>query len=285
MAGARRAAYVPVMRSQTLPKLPSAQTASIGERLRHWRQMRRLSQLDLACEAEISTRHLSFIETGRSAPSREMVLRLAESLDVPVRERNGLLLAAGYAPAFQARTLSDPPLRPIREAIDALLVAHEPYPALAVDRHWTLIAANRAIGPLTAGAAPELLKPPVNVLRLSLHPRGVAPRIVNLAEWRDHLLFRLRRQQADSADSDLGDLIEELSAYPCGPSRPRSADALATTIAVPLRLRTEQGTLSFLSATMMFDAPLDATLSEIALETFLPADAATAEFLRLSRSP
>jgi transcriptional regulator with XRE-family HTH domain len=273
------------MPSQTLTKIQTAPPASIGARLRHWRQLRRLSQLDLALEAEISTRHLSFIETGRSIPSREMVLHLAESLDVPLRERNTLLLAAGYAPAFQARDLSDPALRPAREAIDALLAAHEPFPALAVDRHWTLIAANSAAAPLSAGAAPDLLKPPVNVLRVSLHPQGLAPRIVNLAEWRDHLLYRLRRQHADSGDAVLGALIEELAAYPCGPSRPRSADALASTIAVPLRLRSEKGTLSFLSATMIFDAPLDATLSEIVLETFLPADAETAVALRLPPPP
>jgi transcriptional regulator with XRE-family HTH domain len=273
------------MRSEALSKLPSSQPATIGEHLRRWRQLRRLSQLDLACEAEISTRHLSFIETGRSTPSREMVLHLAESLEVPLRERNGLLLAAGYAPAYQARAFDAPGLRPVREAVEALLAAHEPYPALAVDRHWTVIAANRAIDLLTEGASADLLEPPVNALRLSLHPRGVASRIVNLAEWRDHLLYRLRRQHADSADASLGALIDELSGYPCGPSRPRSADALATTIAVPLRIRTRDGVLSFLSATMMFGAPLDATLSEIALETFLPADLETAEALRLSRSP
>jgi transcriptional regulator with XRE-family HTH domain len=282
MASATSAAYSPTMQPQALS--PSdAKPTSIGERLRHWRQLRRLSQLDLACEAEISTRHLSFIETGRSTPSREMVLHLAESLGVPLRERNALLLAAGYAPAFQARALNDPALRPVREAIDALLAAHEPFPALAVDRHWTLIAANQALGPLIAGAAEELLKPPVNVLRLSLHPQGVAPRIVNLAEWRDHLMYRLRRQHADSGDEALRALIDELASYPCGPTRPRSADALAQTIAVPLRIKTDHGALSFLSATMMFGAPLDATLSEIALETFLPADAATAEALRLRR--
>jgi transcriptional regulator with XRE-family HTH domain len=284
MASARRAAYDSTMQTQASSRVPSAAPASVGERLRRWRQLRRLSQLSLACEAEISTRHLSFIETGRATPSREMVLRLAESLEVPLRERNALLLAAGYAPAYQARTLGDPALRPVREAIDALLAAHEPYPALAVDRHWTLIAANRAVGPLIAGAAPDLLKPPVNALRLSLHPQGVAPRIVNLAEWRDHLLYRLRRQYADSAEATLGELIDELAGYPCGPSRPRSADALAATIAVPLRIRTPDGILSFLSATMMFGAPLDATVSEIALETFLPADAETAEALRLNRS-
>jgi transcriptional regulator with XRE-family HTH domain len=252
---------------------------SIGERLRHWRRLRRLSQLDLACEAEISARHLSFIETGRATPSREMVLHLAESLDVPLRERNALLLTAGYAPAFQARPLDDPVLRPVRQAIDALIAAHEPYPAVAVDRHWTLIAGNRPIRTLIDGAAAKLLQPPVNVLRLSLHPEGMAPSILNLAEWRDHLLFRLRRQHADSGDEKLADLIEELSAYPCGPSRPRSAEALST-IAVPLRLKTPAGVLTLLSATMIFGAPLDATLSEIAIETFLPGDSETAEALR-----
>jgi transcriptional regulator with XRE-family HTH domain len=271
--------YGPIMASQARPNAARSYSTSIGERLRHWRQLRRLSQLDLACEAEISTRHLSFIETGRATPSRDMVLHLAENLDVPLRERNVLLLAAGYAPAFQARTLEDPALQPVREAIDRLLAAHEPYPAVAIDRHWTLIAGNRAMQPLIAGVAPELLRPPVNVLRLSLHPEGMAPRIVNLAEWRDHLLFRLRRQYADSADERLADLTKELSTYPCGPSRPRSAETLAT-LAVPLRLSTARGVLTFLSATMMFGAPLDATVSEIALETFLPGDGETAQALR-----
>ena len=271
MARRRASAYVaPMHQSQNL---------SIGEHLRRWRQRRRLSQLDLACEADISTRHLSFIETGRAAPSRDMVLHLAESLDVPLRERNALLLAAGFAPAFQARDLDDPELRPAREAIDALLAAHEPYPALAIDRHWIMIAANGPVRRLSDGVAPALLEPPVNVLRLSLHPQGMAPRIANLSEWRDHLLFRLRKQYAETADAVLSDLIGELSAYPCGPPTRRSADDLAT-IAVPFRLKTPQGILSFLSATMLFGAPLDATLSEIALETFLPADGETAAALR-----
>ena len=257
------------MQTQSLP---------IGEQVRHWRQRRRLSQLDLACEAEISTRHLSFIETGRAAPSREMILHLAESLDVPLRQRNALLLAAGFAPVFQERSLDDPALRPAREAVEALLNAHEPFPALAIDRHWNLIAANRAVAPLMAGAAPELVKAPVNVLRLSLHPKGVAPRIANLAEWREHLLFRLRRQFAETADPVLSDLLAELTAYPNGGARRGAHDLSA--IAVPLQLRTENGVLSFLSTTMMFGTPLDATLSELAIETFLPADAATAEALR-----
>ena len=250
----------------------------VGEQVRHWRQRRRLSQLDLACEAEISTRHLSFIETGRATPSREMILHLADSLDVPLRQRNNLLLAAGFAPIFQDRTLDDPALRPAREAIGALLRAHEPYPALAIDRHWTLIAANRAIAPLIEGASPELLKPPVNVLRLSLHPSGLAPRIANLPEWRDHLLFRLRRQFAETADPVLSDLLAELTAYPHGGARARAHDLAA--IAVPLQLRVERGVLCLLSATMMFGTPLDPTLAELALETFLPADAETAEALR-----
>ena len=269
MAARRRAHYSVPMNTQLLP---------VGEQVRHWRQRRRLSQLDLACEAEISTRHLSFIETGRAAPSREMILHLAESLDVPLRQRNALLLAAGFAPVFQERSLDDPALRPAREAIEALLGAHEPYPALAVDRHWSLIAANRAISALMTGAAPELMRAPVNVLRLSLHPAGLAPRIANLPEWRDHLLFRLRRQYAETADPALADLLAELTAYPHGGTRAKAHDL--TAIAVPLRLRTEYGVLSLLSATMMFGTPLDPALSELALETFLPADAATAEALR-----
>jgi len=269
MAAGSPPRYSVLMQTQLLP---------VGEQVRHWRQRRRLSQLDLACEAEISTRHLSFIETGRSAPSREMILHLAESLDVPLRQRNHLLLAAGFAPAFQERSFDDPALRPARQAIEELLRAHEPYPALAVDRHWNLVAGNRAVAPLMTGAAAELLKPPINVLRLSLHPDGLAPRIVNLPEWRDHLLFRLRRQFADTADPILSDLIAELTAYPHGGARAATRDLSA--IGVPLQLRVERGVLSLLSATMTFGAPLDPTLSELALETFLPADAATAEALR-----
>jgi transcriptional regulator with XRE-family HTH domain len=269
MAARRRAGYSVAMQTQLAP---------IGEQVRHWRQRRRLSQLDLACEAEISTRHLSFIETGRAAPSREMILHLAESLDVPLRQRNSLLLAAGFAPLFQERSLDHPALRPAREAIETLLGAHEPYPALAIDRHWNLIAANRAITPLMAGAAAELLKPPINVLRLSLHPRGLAPRIANLPEWRDHLLFRLGRQFAETADPVLSDLLAELAAYPDGGARRAARDLSA--IAIPLQFRTTSGVLSLLSTTMMFGAPLEPTLAELALETFLPADAATAEALR-----
>src|SRR5262245_37470665 len=184
-------------------------SAPVGELLRHWRQRRRLSQLDLACEAEISTRHLSFLETGRARPSREMLMRLAEWLDVPLRERNALLLAAGYAPVFPERPLADPSMEAARRTIQRLLAGHEPYPALAVDRHWTMLMANDAVHRvLTYVEEPALLQPPVNVLRVSLHPRGLAPRIANLGQWRSHLLARLHRQIEVSGDAVLAALFE-----------------------------------------------------------------------------
>jgi transcriptional regulator with XRE-family HTH domain len=254
---------------------------TIGERLRDWRQKRRLSQLDLALEAEISTRHLSFLETGRAAPSRDMVLRLAECLEVPLRERNALLLAAGYAPVFPDRSFEDPGLAAVRAAVEAVLHAHMPFPALAIDRRWILLASNAALSPLLEGVSPKLLDGPVNVLRVSLHPDGVAPRIANLAEWRGHILSRLRRQLADSGDAELADLIKELSAYPGGEAHPRAGEGL---IAAPLRLKTPDGELSFLSATMTFGSPLDVMVSELAIETFLPADAATAAALQAVQS-
>jgi transcriptional regulator with XRE-family HTH domain len=263
-------------------------TQSVGDLLREWRQRRRMSQLDLACEADISTRHLSFLETGRSLPSRDMVLHLAEQLDVPLRERNVLLMAAGFAPVFAERPLQDPALKSAREAIDLVLAGHEPYPALAVDRHWTLVAANSAVGRLIGGADPSLLQPPVNVLRLSLHPKGLAPRIANLPEWRAHLLARLRRQIEVSADPALATLMGELAAYrvpsPTRPARPANERDFAG-ILVPLQLATEGGILSFLSTTTMFGTPLDITLSELALEAFFPADAPTAEALRQMAAP
>jgi transcriptional regulator with XRE-family HTH domain len=259
------------------------QTQSVGDLLREWRQRRRMSQLDLSLEAQISTKHLSFLETGRSQPSREMVLNLAERLDIPLRERNVLLVAAGYAPVFGERTLEDPALEAARKAVDLVLAGHEPYPALAVDRHWTLVAANAAVGRLVGGADPPLLRPPVNVLRLSLHPKGLAPAIANLPEWRAHLLARLRRQVEVSADPVLASLLAELSAYPPPPARasPRPArESEYGSVVLPLRLATPDGTLSFFSTTTVFGTPLDITLSELALESFYPADAATAEALR-----
>jgi transcriptional regulator with XRE-family HTH domain len=271
---------------ERLPALPYAgpmQTRTIGDHLRQWRQRRRLSQLDLALDAEISTKHLSFLETGRAQPSREMVLRLAEELDVPLRERNVLLVAAGYAPVFAQRSLDDPALQAARKAVDLVLKGHEPYPAIAVDRHWHLVAHNASISPLLASASPMLLQPPVNVLRLSLHPQGLAPRIENLAEWRAHLITRLRQQIDATADAALMALLEELAAYPA-PGGTKAARTNVTQdyagVVVPLRFSTGGGTLSLFSTTTIFGTPVDVTLAELAIESFFPADAATAELLR-----
>jgi transcriptional regulator with XRE-family HTH domain len=263
------------------PRMNAPAMRPVGEQLREWRLRRRMSQLDLACDAEISTRHLSFVETGRAAPSREMLLRLVERLDVPLRERNAVLLAGGYAPMFKERPLDDPELASARRAIELLLQGHGPFPALAVDRHWQLVMANDAVPLLLEGAAPALLQPPVNVLRLALHPDGLAPRIVNFAEWRGHLLARLHAQVVASADPVLDELMRELCEYPV-PHEAASAEAPAgiAGVAVLLRLRTGLGVLTFISTTTVFGTPVDITLSELALETFFPADEATARALR-----
>jgi transcriptional regulator with XRE-family HTH domain len=260
----------------------------VGELLREWRQRRRLSQLDLALDADVSTKHLSFVESGRAQPSREMVLHLAEQLEVPLRERNMLLVAAGFAPVFRERQLQDPALASARRAIDLVLAGHEPYPALAVDRHWTMVAANGAVARLAGGADPSLLQPPVNVLRLSLHPRGLAPRIANLAEWRAHLLERLRRQIDVSDDPVLASLLEELRGLPApgaSASRKPAVNGEFAGVVVPLQLVTDAGTLSFFSTTTVFGTPVDITLSELAIEAFFPADAATGEALRQLAGP
>ena len=254
-----------------------AKPARIGDHLREWRQRRHLSQLDLAGDAEISARHLSFVETGRSAPSRDMVLKLAERLDVPLRERNVLLVAAGFAPAFPQRSLDDPALKPARAAIDLVLRAHEPNPALAVDRHWNLVSANRMVPPLLEGIAPELLAPPLNVLRVSFHPKGLAARTVNLGEWCGHLLERLHRQCEQTADPELTKLYHELKTYPI-PAR--SAPLSADSVAIPFKMRFGGEVLSFFSTTMIFGTPVDITLSELAVETFFPADDQTAARMR-----
>jgi transcriptional regulator with XRE-family HTH domain len=253
----------------------------LGTLLREWRCRRRLSQLDLALEAGVSARHLSFVETGRSRPSREMVLHLAEQLDVPLRDRNQLLLAAGFAPAYGQRDLDAPAMGPVRAALESVLEGHAPNPALVVDRHWGLVAANAGIAPLIAGAAPHLLEPPVNVLRLSLHPEGLAPRIVNLAQWREHLLTRLRHQVEASADVALAALLQELEALPApAPSTEAPvAHAEMGGFVVPLRLRVGGHTLTFLSTTTLFGTPMDVTLAELAIESFFPADAGTAAVL------
>ena len=249
----------------------------VGDHLREWRQRRHLSQLDLAVDAEISARHLSFVETGRAAPSRDMVLRLAERLDVPLRERNVLLVAAGFAPAFPQRSLDDPALKSARAAIDLVLRAHEPNPALAYDRHWNLVSANRMVMPLLQGVPARLLSQPFNILRLAFHPEALAARTVNLAEWCSHLLERLHRQCEATADPELIKLYHELKAYPI-PAR--SAPLPGDAVAIPFKMRLGRDVLSFLSTTMIFGTPVDITLSELALETFFPADEITAERLR-----
>lgn len=255
--------------------------APIGPMIREWRTRRRLSQLDLALEAEISQRHLSFVENGRAAPSRDMILNLCERLSVPLRQRNRMLLAAGFAPRFGERDLGDPSLSPALDAVRRVLDAHAPNPAIAVDRHWTMVAGNAAMEPFLAMVEDRaLVEPPVNVLRASLHPKGLAPLIDNLAEWRAHLLDRLRRQNDIAADPRLTELERELSAYPAPAMRTplRAGEPLG--IAVPLVLRAGATRLSFISTITVFGTPLEVTLSELAIESFFPADAQTAEALR-----
>jgi transcriptional regulator with XRE-family HTH domain len=247
---------------------------SFGDQLRIWRQRRRMSQLDLAAEAELSTRHLSFVETGRAKPSRELVLRLSEVLGLPLRNRNALLLAVGYAPTYAERAFDDAAVAAGREVVQRVLDCHMPFPALAVDRHWTMLAYNPAVGALLAGIAPELLEPPVNVLRLSLHPRGLAQRIVNLAEWKRHVVERLRHQVAESGDPVLEDLLAELRHLPAPASSAPASPVNA--VAVPLILDSPAGRLTFLSITSLFGTPIEVTMSELAIESFFPADQETA---------
>jgi transcriptional regulator with XRE-family HTH domain len=260
--------------------MTSASVASgVGPLLRDWRQRRRLSQLDLALEAGVSARHVSFVETGRSKPSAEMVLQLAEHLDVPLRERNQMLLAAGYAPRYGERDFDDPEMAPVRAAVQRVLDAHAPFPAVVVDRAWEMLAANASVPLLIADVAPHLMEPPVNVLRVSLHPEGMAPRILNLPEWRAHLLERLHRQIVATGDADLQTLYDEVAAYP-GP-RAASAEGLAGQLAVPLRLDVGSGReLTFISTIATFGTAVDITVAELAIESFFPADEATAEAVR-----
>lgn len=272
--------YSPPMASTTTQSTNSAR--HVGDFLREWRQRRRMSQMELALEAEISTRHLSFLETGRSQPSRAMVLVLADKLDMPLRDRNIMLVAAGFAPVYSERSLDDPALASMRQAVDLVLKGHDPYPALAVDRHWSLVLANDALASLIGEVNPVLMKPPVNVLRLSIHPAGLAKRIVNFIEWRNHLIHRLQRQVDASGDAILADLIEELRSYPTpdtatGRSRPEHD---YTGIIVPLQLMTDEGMLALFSTTTIFGTPADVTLSELAIEAFFPADANSGLILR-----
>lgn len=258
-------------RDELADPAPAETQAGFGALLRRWRLHRRYSQLALALAAEVSPRHLSWLENGKSEPSRAMVLRLAEQLDVPLRERNAWLRAAGFAALYREQPLDAEALRPVQ----ALLDAHEPHPALAVDRHWNLLAANRMVPLLLEGVDPALLVPPMNVLRVALHPQGLGPRIANLPAWRGHVLARLRRQAEASGDPVLFALHAELLAG--GPSEEGGLD---DAIALPMRIRTAAGLLSFVGTVTVFGAPHDIQLSELAMETFLPADEATAAALR-----
>lgn len=273
--------------SRPATSVPSSSAPpSAGSLLREWRLRRRMSQLDLALEAEVSQRHLSFVESGRARPSREMVLHLAERLDVPLRERNRLLLAAGFAPGYAERSLADASLAPALKAVELVLKGHEPNPAMAVDRAWNLVLANTAMMPfLEAVTDPTLLVAPVNVLRLSLHPGGLAPHILDLADWRDHLLERLGRITQNVSDPGLTALVEELKAYPVPPRKRAASLPDPTAITVPLRIRLGGEVLSFITTITVFGTPLDVTLSELAVETFFAADAETAAFLRRRAEP
>lgn len=254
------------------------QVATLGEQLREWRTRRRMSQMDLALDTEISTRHLSFIETGRSRPSAAMLGRIADCLDVPHRARNALLLAAGYAPDYQERPLDSDEMAGMRAIVDHVLKGHEPYPALAVDRHWNMIAANGAVAILTEQVSPALLAPPVNVLRLALHPDGLAPQIVNYGTWRAHILHRIDLQIEASGDAGLIALREELAGYAVEAND--NVSGHLSGIAVPLVLDTVAGQLRFVSTVTIFGTPLDITLSEMAIEAFFPADAESAALLQ-----
>ncbi|MFG2560763.1 helix-turn-helix domain-containing protein [Streptomyces sp. NPDC048496] len=256
----------------------------VGPLLRSWREQRRLSQLELALRADSSARHISFIETGRSRPSEEMILRLAEHLDVPVRERNALLVVAGYAPRYAETALDDPAMGALREGMEQLLRGYDPYPALVVDGTYNVVAANRGIAMMLEGVAEHLLAPPLNAMRLTLHPEGLAPRIRNLREWRADLLAQMERQIALARSAELRELYEEVAAYPL----PESADGQdepaeppsALSFALPMVIEHDGRVLSFVASIATFNTPMDVTVAELAIETFLPADQETAAYLR-----
>jgi transcriptional regulator with XRE-family HTH domain len=260
----------------------TVESKKVGDLLRDWRERRRLSQLNLAYDAEISQKHLSFLELGRSQPSHEMILRLAEQLNIPLRERNILLTAAGFAPVFPETPLTDESLAAARHAIDLILNRLEPYPSFAVDRRWELLAANKAVDILLAEVDASLLVPPVNMLRLCLHPKGFAPQVINYAEWRKDVLEFLNRQVEITADAFLTELLEELKGYSlphASQSSPKSEYPRNMPISAPLRLRTKEGDLTFMSVVTVFGTPIDVTLSELAIESYFPADEKTAEVL------
>ena|SRR5215468_1058893 len=255
--------------------------SSAGALLREWRQRRNLSQLELALRSAVSARHLSFIETGRARPSREMVLHLADRLDVPLRERNRLLLAAGFAPVFGEHSLEESEMAPVRQALERFLLAHEPYPALAVDRHWNVLAANRGVAYVNRDVAPELRRPPANALRIALHPEGLASRISNLSNWSSYLLARLRREIEATGDRELESLYEELVAYPgttteFDPEGPLNSND----VLFMQELRLDDRDLALFCTLTTFGTPRDLTLAELSIVSFYPANAQTAEALR-----
>ncbi|MBD0741595.1 helix-turn-helix domain-containing protein [Streptomyces sp. CBMA152] len=253
----------------------------VGPMLRGWREQRRISQLELALRADSSARHISFIETGRSRPSEEMILRLAEHLEVPVRERNALLLAAGYAPQFTETPLDDPSMDALRDGMERLLRGYEPFPALIVDGTYTVLAANRGIAMLLEGIPERLLAPPLNAMRLTLHPEGLAPRIRNIRQWRGHLLAQMERQIALMRSDALRSLYEEVAAHPVPDTADDDApDHALFPFALPLRVEHRGTVLSFISTIATFNTPMDVTVSELAIETFLPADKETAAYLQ-----
>ena len=258
----------------------TAPRTGVGPLLREWRRRRRRSQLELALDAGVSARHISFLETGRSNPSREMVIGLAANLEMPLRDRNELLIAAGYAPEYRELAYEDPDLEPVRVAIDQVLAAHDPYPALVVDRHWELVTANRGLGLLTDGVAPHLLEPPANALRLALHPEGLAPRTLNFGEWRHHILARLERHCRLSGDPALVALLEELRGYP-GEEVDEAAVTATHDVFVPFQMRGQGGgELTFFGTIATFGTALDVTVAELSIESFFPADDATAAACR-----
>jgi len=253
----------------------------IGPLLREWRKRRRRTQLEVALDAGVSARHLSFVETGRSTPSPEMVLLLAEQLEVPVRERNHLLLAAGHAPAIPEHSISDPELAPVREALDLILTGHDPYPAVVVDRGWNLVAANSAMAAMATWVDPALLQPPVNVMRVGLHPRGLARWTLNLGEVRAYFLGRLARQVAITGDSGLAALLQEVTGYAAPEHQPTGETATSHIITPLMRMRSPDGDeLSFFATVATFGTATEVTTSELSIELTFPADAATAEAMR-----
>jgi transcriptional regulator with XRE-family HTH domain len=260
--------------------LMQALRAPIGEQLRSWRERRQLSQLELSLVADVSARHLSFVENGRAQPGRDLILRLAKELDVPLRDRNALLVSAGFAPVFRQRQFDDPSFDPVRAIIAATLETHKPFPAYVIDRHWSVVASNSAIPELFEGVDPELLIAPINVVRMILHPRGIAPRLLNFSTWRRHYLAQLRRQITLTGDTILQELYREASSYPHPGSEDAQSEVSADGPAIAFEVMTRLGRLSFLSATTVFGSPADVTLEEIALELLYPANTFTAQTVR-----